>query len=351
MLSFSRIGNAVQRPSDLARLALRIERLRIVQRIWVRLEHAAKRRALLVDRRDAIEIRLRNSTAELRPFCIRSCRPAIVASSSSKGAISPAASGNTSDVLALRELTNSAAPLMAPPRRKSLRPIGSAMGEEYLMRGRRASRTFLGRSLPGRPSALPGRARLRLPFWVVREAGSGQSVNTWREHGGMAFSDERAVPASRFWTRQAGDARQLARHGHARIVQEASRDFANRGLTSDATAKRLGEPADGQRPDVGEFRNDRRPRSEPRASPPAVRRALFVNVVPVGHSRLVAQVRRGHFPFVAQHAQDRPRGCGSAAASPPLAAAPTRRESKESCAAQGTSSCRARAWHSRPCRA
>jgi hypothetical protein len=43
------------------------------------------------------------------------------------------------------------------------------------------------------------------------------------------------------------------RNRHARPIQEASRDFAERGVTRDALPQRVGKPADSERPDVGEL--------------------------------------------------------------------------------------------------
>ena len=179
---------------------------------------------------------------------------------------------------------------------------------------------------------------------------SSQPIHSALEHRRVAFGDQRAVAAPGFRPRQACHAGHLAGNRHARAGQKAAGDFAQRGLSTDAPAQRVGKPSDAKRPDVGELRliEDLARHHDHRrlefVHGPGERRAVL-------HAGFIAQVRRAHLPFLAEHVQDRLR---VSAQSPLLlrrGARPRRRESTESCAARGTSSCRARAWHSRPCRA
>ena len=159
-----------------------------------------------------------------------------------------------------------------------------------------------------------------------------QFIQSRTQHRRKSFGDQRAVAAAGVGARDAGDAREFAGNGEARAGQETARDFLERGVAADAAPQLVGKTADTERPDVRERLIDdvggddehRRLQFVERASE---RRAIV-------HAGLRAQVRRAHFPFVAQHLEDRARGLAQADAPRPIGARPRSRESTESCAAR-----------------
>ncbi len=117
--------------------------------------------------------------------------------------------------------------------------------------------------------------------------------------------------------RQPGHPRQLSGNRHAGAGQKGPGDLAQRDVARDALAKRIGEAADGKRPQIRELRQVYDlARHHDHGGLQFVQRAGEGG--PVAHARVLAQVDAGHFPLAAQHVQD---ALGIAAQPPLLVAA------------------------------
>ena len=124
-----------------------------------------------------------------------------------------------------------------------------------------------------------------------------------RGHGGVAFGDQGAIAAPGVGAGQAGHSCELAGHGHAGVVEEAACDLAQRGLGTRAPAEGVRKPADGQRPDVGEFRLvvDLARHHEHGRLELVHRPGEGVAII---HAGVCTQVAGAHLPLAAQDAQD-----------------------------------------------
>ncbi len=154
-----------------------------------------------------------------------------------------------------------------------------------------------------RPDTPVRRARRRC---TSRRRRRRQHVDAAGRHRREAVGDQGPVAEAGFRARDAGDAGQLARHGHPRPGEEAARDLPHRGGAGHAPpVQRIREARHREGPDVGELRDvgdlagNHQHRGLQLVHRPAERHA-------VRDPRIAPQIRGRHLPLGAQHPQDAP---------------------------------------------